>query len=144
MAPEAENKQPGHPPCGLGRRLLIMLYDGVILVALWLLATAIALLAGSGPVTAGQDAWFTIYLLLIWFFYLAWFWRKRMTVGMRAWRVVIENADGSPPGWGACLLRFAVSLLSAACVGLGFAWSLFDPRKRCWHDLASGTRLLRR
>ena len=120
-----------------------MLYDGVILVALWLLATAIALLAGSGPVTAGRDAWFTVYLLLIWFFYLAWFWRKGMTVGMRAWRVVIEDANGSRPGWGACLLRFGVSLLSAACLGLGFAWSLFERRKRSWHDLASGTRLLR-
>jgi uncharacterized RDD family membrane protein YckC len=143
MPPKAESNQPERPACGLGRRFLVMLYDAVIMIALWLLATAIALLAGSGPVTAGQDALYTAYLLLIWFSYLGWCWRRGMTVGMRAWRVRIEREDGSPPGWGACLLRFAVSLLSAACLGLGFAWSLFEQRKRCWHDLASGTRLLR-
>jgi uncharacterized RDD family membrane protein YckC len=143
VATKAENEQPKRPPCGLGRRVLVMIYDGVIMIALWLLATGAALLAGSGRVTAGQDVLFTAYLLLVGFLYLAWCWRKGMTVGMRAWRVSIEREDGLPPGWGACLLRFAVSLLSAACLGLGFVWSLFDPHKRTWHDLASGTRLLR-
>lgn len=143
MAPEPENMQPRTAPCGLGRRLLVMLYDSLIVIALLLLATGLALLAGSGAVTAGRDGLFTAYLLLTWFLYLAWCWRKGMTVGMRAWRVVIEREDGSTPGWGACLLRFAVSLVSAACLGLGFAWSLFDPRQRTWHDRASGTRLRR-
>lgn len=143
MASKAEIEQLERLPCGLGRRALVMLYDAVIVVALWLFATALALLAGSGPVTAGQDVLFTAYLLLAWFLYLAWCWRNGMTVGMRAWRVVIERQDSTRPGWGACLLRFAVSLLSAACLGLGFAWSLFDRYGRTWHDRASGTRLLR-
>ena len=40
-----------------------MLYDGLAIIALLLLATAIALLAGSGQVTAGRDPLFTLYLL---------------------------------------------------------------------------------
>ena len=80
----------------------------------------------------------------MWFFYLAWFWRRGMTVGMRAWRVRIEQDDGGKPGWIRCLVRFLVALVSAACLGLGFWWSLFDPGKRTWHDMASRTRLLRR
>lgn len=131
--------------CSLGRRLLVMLYDALAVVALLLLATALALLAGSGQVIAGQDPLFTLYLALVWFLYLAWFWRKGgMTVGMRAWKVMIVSDRGDVPGWGQCTLRFLVSLVSATCLGLGFAWSLFEPEKRTWHDLASGTRLLRR
>jgi len=132
-------------PCGLGRRLLVVLYDTVVVVALLLAATALALLAGSGNVTAGQDVVFTLYLALAWFAYLAWCWTHGgMTLGMRVWGVIIERDDGSAPGWGGSALRFAVSLISAACAGLGFWWSLFDPQQRTWHDIASRTRLLRR
>ena len=135
----------GKEPCGLPRRLLILVYDGLVVTALLVLATALALVAGFEQVTAGKDPWFTLYLLAVWFLYLAWFWRRGgMTVGMRAWHVLIEREDGQRPGWGQCLFRFLVSFVSAACFGLGFAWSLFDGHKRTWHDLASNTRLVMR
>lgn len=135
----------GNAPCGLPRRLLIMVYDSLVVIALLLLATALALLAGFDQVTAGKSPLFTLYLFAVWFLYLAWFWhRGGMTVGMRTWRVAIEREDGQRPTWGQCLLRFLVSLVSAAFFGLGFAWSLFDGQKRTWHDMASKTHLLRR
>jgi len=122
-----------------------MFYDAVAVLALLLLATALAMLAGFREVTALRDPLFTAWLLLVWFLYLGLCWRGGgMTVGMRAWRIVIENDAGARPGWGACLLRFAVSLLSAAAAGLGFAWALLRRDRRTWHDLASGTRLWRR
>jgi uncharacterized RDD family membrane protein YckC len=40
-------------------------------------------------------------------------------------------------------LRFLVSLVSAGLAGLGFLWSLLDAGKRTWHDILSGTRLVR-
>ena len=132
-------------PCGLLRRLAVMTYDAVAVLALLLLATALAMLAGFREVTALRDPLFTAWLVLVWFLYLGLCWRSGgMTVGMRAWRVVIETEDGGRPGWGACLVRFAVSLLSAAAAGLGFAWSLLRRDRRTWHDLASRTRLWRR
>ncbi len=109
-----------------------------------LVSAIVALALGSGAVTAGEDPLFTAYLVLVWFGYLLFFWRRGgMTVGMRSWRVRLEGVDGTAPGWGACTLRFVVSLLSAACLGLGFAWSLFDRERRSWHDIASRTRLVR-
>jgi uncharacterized RDD family membrane protein YckC len=144
MSPTSEREAAPGPACGLGRRLLVMVYDLVIMVAIWLLATALALALGSGAVTAGKDPLFTFYLLLTWYAYLAFFWRRGgMTVGMRAWRVRILRDDGEAPGWGQCTIRFLASLLSAACLGLGFAWSVFERDRRCWHDIASGTRLVR-
>lgn len=132
-------------PCGLGRRLLVMAYDAAAIVALLMLVTALIMLAGFRELSAVRDPLYAAVLFSTWFLYLGWCWRHGgMTLGMRAWKVRVESLRGESPGWGACLLRFAVSLLSAAAAGLGFLWSLFDPQRRCWHDIASGTRLLRR
>ena len=124
--------------------MAIIVYDFVIVISLLMLATWLAMLAGFGGRTAMKDPAYTIYLLAIWFFYLTWCWHKGgMTVGMRAWRVKIEDESGNRPGWGKSTIRFLASLLSAAAVGIGFAWALFDSRKRTWHDILSGSRLIR-
>jgi len=121
-----------------------MVYDFFIVISLLMLATMLAMFAGFGNRTAMQDPVYTAYLLSIWFFYLTWCWHKGgMTVGMRAWRVKIEDENGNRPGWGKSTIRFLAALLSAAAIGIGFAWALVDSRKRTWHDLLSGTRLIR-
>ena len=40
------------------------------------------------------------------------------------------------------LLRAVLATLSAACLGLGYAWSLVDRDNRYWHDILSDTRLI--
>ena len=128
-------------PCGLLRLLLVILYDGVILLGLLLLAAALASPFDSGHQQALRDPGFTLYLLAVWFAYLSVCWRNGgMTIGMRAWRVRLQAGPGRP-GWGQCVLRFLVSLISAACAGFGFLWMLWDRDKRSWHDMASKTRL---
>jgi uncharacterized RDD family membrane protein YckC len=131
-------------PCGLFRRLLVMTYDAVVIVGLLLLATALAMALGMGKQIAGKDPLYTAYLVLVWFCYLGWCWNKGgMTLGMRAWKVCIKSDSGSHPGWGACAVRFIVSVFSLAVAGLGFVWSMFEAERRTWHDMASHTRLWR-
>lgn len=131
-------------PCGLLRLLAIIIYDGVIIISLLMLAALLAIFVGFGGQTALKDPVYTLYLLSVWFFYLTWCWHKGgMTVGMRAWRVRIEDGNGNRPGWGRSSTRFLASLLSAATAGAGFLWLLADSGKRTWHDMLSGTRLVR-
>lgn len=133
----------GVRPCSLWRRLLVMLYDTVAVIAVLMLATTLAMLVGVRDAVALRDPLFTLYLVAAWYLYLGWCWhRGGMTLGMRAWRVHIETTGGNRPGWGRSLVRFAFSLLSAAAAGAGFMWSLLDPERRCWHDRISATRLL--
>jgi len=121
-----------------------MIYDGLVVISLLMLATLLAMPAGLGGRIAMKDPVYTAYLFAVWFLYLAWCWHKGgMTVGMRAWRVRIEDRDGHKPGWGASAIRFLVSLVSLGIAGLGFFWSLFDQDKRTWHDILSETRLVR-
>jgi uncharacterized RDD family membrane protein YckC len=130
-------------PCGLVRRGLAMLYDSLIVLALLIIAGSVALPLTGDRVQAGRDPFFTLYLAGVWFFYLGWCWiHGGQTMGMRAWRVHLRAE--TTVGWRASALRFGVSLLSAACLGLGFWLSLLRPDRACWHDRASGTRLVHR
>lgn len=141
---EAVAVPPASRPCGLLRRLMIIVYDLVIVMALLMLAAAMALLAQVGDKIAFRDLGYTAYLLAVWYAYLAWCWHKGgLTLGMRAWSVRIIDDSGNPPGWAHCTVRFLCSILSAAALGAGFLWSLFEKDKRCWHDIVSGTRLVK-
>ena len=131
-------------PCKLVRRLAAILYDATIVLALVMLAALVAMLLGMGQKTAFRDVGFTLYLLSVWYLYLAWCWhRGGMTVGMRAWRIRIESDAGrKPTGWQP-IVRVLAARLSAALVGGGFLGSLVESRNRTWHDILSGTRLVR-
>jgi len=121
-----------------------MLYDGVILLGLLIVASAIALPFGDMNKVVFRDFWFTLWLLTVFFMYLASCWRYGgMTVGMRAWRVRLVCGDGQIISWPKCLLRFLVGLVSLAVFGLGILWVLVDQKNRGWHDLAAGTLLIK-
>lgn len=129
-------------------RLLAMVYDLLPLAALWMATSAVMLLLRGGVrVTPGSAAAMVEFVLLlaVTFAYLGLSWRRGgQTLGMRAWRLRLVNVDGSSPvPWRALVLRYLVAMVSLAAVGLGFAWSLFEPNRRTWHDLASGTVLVR-
>ncbi|NIV31049.1 MAG: RDD family protein, partial [Anaerolineae bacterium] len=112
-------------PCGMGRRLLIMVYDGLVVVALLILAGAIALPITGSEQQAFRDPLYTLYLIAVWFAYLGWCWtRGGQTVGMRAWKARIVTLEGHPPGWRASSIRFVMSLLSALPLAAGFWMSV--------------------
>lgn len=121
-----------------------MLYDAVILLGLLMLASAVALPFGNINKVAFQDFWFTLWLFVIAFAYLGGCWRHGgMTVGMRAWRVRLVSDNGQVISWPGCLLRFLVAMISLITLGLGIFWALADRKKRCWHDMAAHTLLIR-
>jgi uncharacterized RDD family membrane protein YckC len=71
-------------------------------------------------------------------------WRRGgQTIGMRAWRLRVVRSDGRPLDTRQALVRFGISLLSLAAVGLGFFWALIDAQNRTWHDIAAETLVVR-
>lgn len=135
-------------PAHLGWRLFALVYDALPNIALWFAISALVLALKPGhlpfaPWSAGQ------WLLwgLCWGVsgaYAVHSWRRSgQTLGMRPWRLKVTRADGRTADARALLLRYAVATLSLAAFGLGFLWSLFERERRTWHDLASGTVLVR-
>jgi len=123
---------------------MVMLYDGIIMLGLLMIATAVALPFGDTQKVALQDPGFTLWLLLVCFAYLAGCWRYgSMTLGMRAWGVRIISYDGNTISWFRCLLRFLAAPVSLAALGLGIMWAIVDQKNRCWHDFAGHTFLIK-
>lgn len=140
MAPPRKPAQ----PCGLVRRLLIMLYDLLPVTAIVFIAALVALPVTGDRVRAGLDPLYTLYLFAAWFGYLGVCWTSAgKTLGMRAWKVEIVSDHGGRPDWTWSLVRFGAGFLSALPLGLGFLAGAVREDGRTWHDRLSRTRLRR-
>lgn len=135
-------------------RLLALVYDALPVIALWMVVSAGFTLAYTA---AGHDpheniAPFSALQWLLWCvcwlvagLYAVLSWRKGgQTLGMRPWRLFVENADGTAPDMRALSTRYAVGTLSLLLAGAGFWWAWIDRERLTWHDRLSGTRLVRR
>jgi len=128
-------------PAGLLRRLGAMVYDALLVLAMWL-ATLFPLVAFSNDSVGGATVQSLLFVELFAFF--AYFWVARgQTLGMLAWRLQLVSLE--PDGrvtLKQALLRFIGALASLATLGLGYLWLLMDKERRAWPDLLSGTRIL--
>ena len=142
-----QNPQPtAEPPepAGLGRRLVALAYDSLLLAALLFFFTlAVFLARGAREVPAGTH-WFQASLVGVAALFYCGFWTHGgQTLGMRAWRIRLIREDGGAVGWGSALLRFLAAWASALPLGLGYWWILVDRRRRTWHDALSHTAVVR-
>ena len=97
-------------PAKILYRFLAMLYDAFLVLALLFLAFA----AITPLLTEASDQYhvFTsIYLLVIIFLFYAWFWTHGgQTLGMRTWRLRIEQNNGASLTWRHAFFRFLSAL----------------------------------
>ncbi len=135
---------------GFWRRLAAIFYDSFLVLALVITAFTLAYLPlamGLGMEDLRQHPLarhlLTLWMVLVGVGFHLWFWTHGgQTLGMRAWRLRLVSETGGPVTWRQALIRYGVALVSLLALGLGFLWILIDEKKRAWHDLASGTRLV--
>jgi len=110
------------PPAPLTRRLLAMLYDSLLLIAVLFLAMALLLLILRGH--SPGNPWSSLYLLLVSFGFFGGFWTHGgQTLGMRAWKIRLVGTDGRPLGWRQAALRFVTGLPAWIVLLIGIALS---------------------
>ena len=73
------------------------------------------------------------------FFHAAW----GQTIGKMIFRIRVVRTSGQPLTFPLALLRTFAYLVSALPAFLGFFWTGFTSGKRAWHDLLSGTIVVR-
>lgn len=128
-------------PAGLLRRLGAMIYDGLLIIALAMVISGIGVLLNHGE--AVQHPAFSAVIWMSISLFFAFFWRKSgQTLGMQAWRLRVQTDQAQPINFRQTVLRLLGGLAAWACLGLGFFWLLWDPEKRAWPDLLSGTRIM--
>lgn len=62
-----------------------------------------------------------------------------MTFGLR----IVRSVDGRKLTWGNAVLRFIGLVVAFGCADIGVVWVAFDAQKRGWHDIMSGTVVVR-
>lgn len=132
----------------LWRRLAAMLYDSLLLVALWMTVVALLMLLSGGRLAAEErPAWLLVaeqlaLLTVTWGFFAGFWTHGGQTLGMRAWRLKLTDTTGGPVRLTNASLRMLTALLSLAVCGLGYLWVLVDREHLAWHDRLSGTRVV--
>ena len=144
-------------PAGLMRRLGALFYDGLIVIAIEMIAAGVviailhALMALSifdpAPYMDVSDyltrhpIWgpaYTFYLAAVWVYFFVFFWTKAgQTLGMRAWKLQIRNQDGGAISVTQALIRIATSGF-----GLANLTVPIDPKKRGFHDIWAKTQVI--
>ncbi|OEF28419.1 RDD family protein [Vibrio rumoiensis] len=138
-------------PAGLFRRFAAIIYDALIIIAVEMIAVGIVVatmeaLLSQGAINYGSyvDAsdllnhhplWsiiFHAYVVFVWVGFLSYFWMKGQTLGMRAWKLRVQNEDGRNISFVQSLIRMVMSLF-----GLGNLTVLFDPKKRALQDMCA-------
>ena len=100
-----------------------MVYDAMIVLAIWLVTAFLAVALNGGQAVTGPTFQSVLFVELFAFF--AGFWVGRgQTVGMLAWRLHVATTDGAPVQLRHALLRF------------------IDPGQRTWPDMMSGTEVI--
>lgn len=124
------------------RRLGAILYDTLLVIALLMFVSTIFLINRGGEAVEPYTLPHQITLLVVIYVFFVGFWsRTGSTLGMLAWGLRVETADGKAPSIAVASVRFMAAIASWIPLGLGFLWQLWDKDQLTWHDRLSGTRL---
>ena len=137
---------------GLGARFLASTVDGMIVGAIYLVLMIPVFILGIVTASSGgnRDATATVSILilllqgigsLIALGYYIYFTGKGQTLGKKALKIrVVRVENGEAPGYLKAFLREVVGkMVSAAVLGLGYLWMLWDGKKQTWYDKIAGT-----
>ncbi|RJG51524.1 RDD family protein [Motilimonas pumila] len=144
-APTA-NPYVGLPPAGVLRRFGALIYDALLVMALMLLAGGVGALvaalllnfnlisiAGYPDMAAylSQNMLYQIWIWSVFVGFYAFFWSKAgQTLGMRAWKLRVQNEDGTNINKTQAVIR-----LFTAIFGLGNFFVLINkPKGRSFQD----------
>jgi uncharacterized RDD family membrane protein YckC len=139
------NITPSFPRAGFRRRFGSWVYDLLLSIAVYMVAGAVSFaifagLANLGIVDTGnethlinvmQNSFFYTFVNELWkFFWVAfffvWFWtRTGQTLGMRAWRLRVQNSDAS-----LISKKIAIKRLLPTLLGLGNLTVIFDRKNK--------------
>ena len=140
-------------PANLLRRLAALIYDAFLLFAITLAYGLLLLLikvifngtqgleeVQPGPILQWLSLAGWIVALASYYFIC---WRKQgQTLGMKSWRLKLQQPNGSLATPEQCVKRSILATLSLAIAGIGYLWCLISPASACLQDIYSGTEVV--
>ena len=127
---------------GLRRRLVCMLYEGLVIFSILLIGFLLPqiVLSGFGWVVGAKALWAHVLLLLMAYFLWCWL-NGGQTLPMKTWKLRVVDESGRPVRPLQAVLRYLAAWPSILLLGIGLLWALFDKDKQFLHDRIAGTRI---
>ena len=128
---------------GIGRRLLCLIYESLLLTAVILtaggVATGIAHAAGlSQPRMLTQ---LIVIACCAGYFAVQWCGRGQ-TLPMKTWRISLQTVSGKRISGTQAMLRMILAAIGYTVFGMSILWSFIDRDRQFLHDRIAGTRLV--
>lgn len=130
------------PTASIGRRLLCLLYEALLLAAITFAATLVLLLAAHFAGARVPRIALQAYLVLVAGCYFVPQWRTGQTLAMKTWRIRAVDLEGEPLTTRRALMRYALAVVSCLLLGTGYVWALADRDGQFLHDRLARTRLV--
>jgi len=134
---------PAAERAGLGRRLLSLVYEALLVAALVLAGMIPFVLIAGDWTPAFKRPLSQLYLVLLVGVYFVWQWvHGGQTLAMKTWRLKLVARDGRPLTLRVALRRYVFALAGVASGGIGLWWALLDRDRQFLHDRLAGTRII--
>lgn len=136
--------QNNNKPVGLFKRMVVMFYDAILLIAVLFFAS-IAFVVPL-DIKYGDPLYplYIIYIYSVGFLYFGWCWTHGgQTLGLKTWKLKLVSTTGSGISWKEAFIRYFASLLCWLSLGAGFLWCYTNKDRLAWNDLLSKTCLQR-
>ncbi len=129
-------------PVSLLRRIAIMFYDSILLIALLFFASLPVAVPLQITTEHPYYPLYILYIHLVAFLFFGWCWtRGGQTLGSKTWKVKLISDSNNNVTWKQAFLRYIGSLLCWLSLGVGFLWCYTNKERRAWNDIISKTRL---
>ena len=131
------------PLASVRRRAAALVYEALLVAALAMVATALAL-----PLVLPFDPlWrrplIQLVMLAAISLYFVYCWtRSGQTLPMKTWRLRLVTATGRPLTTRDAWRRVLLATLSVGAAGCGYLWAAFDRDRQFLHDRLAGTRIV--
>ena len=127
----------------LGRRLLCLIYETLLLTAVILMAGGMATALAQTAGMAEPRTLTRIIVVIVCVGYYAIQWQRRgQTLPMKTWRISLETTSGGRISPVQTLLRMTLVTIGYPAMGITILWALIDRDRQFLHDRLSGTRLV--
>lgn len=125
-------------PTPIWKHFAAFVYDIFPVLGILLLTNLFVLFLRSGVEVPAHTLWFQLLVFFEIYFYFAYSWKAGgQTLGMRAWKIKVINANGKPFSYAQAGIRFLLGTLSTLLLGLGLFWKFFSKEGKSWMDIAS-------
>lgn len=127
-----------------GRRTLCMIYDFLLFLAIWFVASFIFIVIVQDTNFTYFKPIYQFYSLSIIGIYFIWFWTHGgQTLAMQTWKMRIVAKDGSALTMKQAITRYLFAVIGITSFGIGIIWALIDRDRQYLHDRLAGTRIVK-